>query len=234
MSSLTKHITLILIVLSFSASATHIVGGELYYKKLSGNEYLVTLKVYRDCNSTNQVGRLTPFDQPAMIAIYDGLGNFVQTEYLTYALPTTLPVIVDNPCLKAPPNICVDEAEYEQTVTLPPSVSDYILTYQRCCRNQSIVNISGPAPFFSGTHGSTYTTTIPGTSKIGTGTNDSPVYQNFPPLAICINDDIRFNHSASDNDGDSLVYSLCDPYVASARPTQSQEIQEIYPYHHLT
>lgn len=201
-----------LLVLVTPTYATHIVGGEIYYEKLSGNDYLLTLKIYRDCNSRFQ-GQLTSFDRPGIIGIYDENRNLVQTELLQFDPPKKLPVIVDNPCLKAPPNICVDEAIYQKTITLPPSTMDYIITYQRCCRNESIINIDGPPPRFSGNNGSTYTTTIPGTSKLPSGNNSSPFFNNFPPLVICLNDDIRFDHSATDPDSDSLVYELCDPFV---------------------
>ena len=54
----------------YRADATHIVGGEVYYEKLAGNTYLVTLKVYRDCGPTNTLG--TGFDQNAQLGIYRG------------------------------------------------------------------------------------------------------------------------------------------------------------------
>jgi gliding motility-associated-like protein len=213
--TLSKLARFLLAILAFTVApvyATHIVGGEIFYQKLNNNDYLVTLKVYRDCNSVFQ-GSLTPFDQPGIVAIYDENGTLIQTELFQHASPTKLPVIVDNPCLKAPPNICVDEAIYQKTISLPPSTLDYILTYQRCCRNESIVNVDGPPPRFSGNNGSTYTTTIPSQKKLPAGTNSSPFFVNFPPLVICLNDDIHFDHSATDPDADSLAYALCDPYV---------------------
>lgn len=42
--------------------------------------------------------------------------------------------------------------------------------------------------------------------------NSSPFYNNFPPLVLCTNDPLSFDHSATDPDGDSLVYFLCDPF----------------------
>src|SRR5690606_34443723 len=34
---------------------------------------------------------------------------------------------------------------------------------------------------------------------------------DFPPIALCLGEKIDFDHSASDADGDSLVYKLCNP-----------------------
>lgn len=42
--------------------------------------------------------------------------------------------------------------------------------------------------------------------------NSDPVFNLFPPLFICVNQPFTFNHSATDADGDSLVYSLYQPY----------------------
>ena len=50
----------------------HLVGGEIYYECLGNDDYLITLKVYRDCFSSG-----APFDSPASIAVYDANGGLV-------------------------------------------------------------------------------------------------------------------------------------------------------------
>ena len=42
--------------------------------------------------------------------------------------------------------------------------------------------------------------------------NNSPNFDTYPPLALCLNADIEISQSASDIDGDSLVYSFMAPY----------------------
>jgi gliding motility-associated-like protein len=46
--------------------------------------------------------------------------------------------------------------------------------------------------------------------------NSNPVFNLFPPLFICVNQPFTFNHSATDVNGDSLVYSLYQPYNNTA------------------
>ncbi|MBS1637551.1 MAG: SprB repeat-containing protein, partial [Bacteroidetes bacterium] len=46
--------------------------------------------------------------------------------------------------------------------------------------------------------------------------NSNPVFNLFPPLFLCVNQPFSFNHSATDADGDSLVYSLYTPYDGEA------------------
>ncbi len=205
--------------------ASHIVGGELYYDYLgasgSNNQYKLYLKIYRDCNSVNQTGTLTPFDQVSYITVFDDQNSIFTTFTMSLTNQTDVELTTNNPCLSIPPNVCIDEGYYERTIFLPPSANGYKLVYQRCCRNNAIGNIYSP-----GQTGATYVVHIPGTNSAGTGAiNSSPRLVNVPPLVLCLGDSINFNMSMTDNDGDSLVYSLCDAYKGASAfnpyPTQA-------------
>lgn len=185
------------------SQATHLVGGELYYECLGNDEYRITLKVYRDCGPNNTNG--TGFDPQAPIAVYDNSGTLINTLYIPFPGATQLPAVVNNPCLQVPPNICIEEANYTTTVTLPPQPGGYDLVYQRCCRNPAIMNIVDPQDY-----GNTYIAHIPDPTLAGC--NSSPYYNNYPPLVLCSNEPFVFDHSATDPDGDSLVYEMCTPY----------------------
>lgn len=181
--------------------ASHIIGGELSYTCNGNNNYQIKLKVYRDCYN-GQAG----YDNPTYIFIYDNTTNLLYTTLsINFPGSNQLPNNTGNPCLIVPPNICVEEAIFTKNVTLPPTTGGYRMIYQRCCRNNTIVNIFDPA-----NTGATYEATIPG-SALAT-CNNSPYFVNFPPTLICINTPFVFDHSAIDPDGDSLVYELCYPY----------------------
>ena len=183
----------------FFANGAHLVGGELSYACSGNNNYTVTLKVYRDCNSTG-----APFDPNAIIAVFNG-STLLQYTTLSPAPSTisNIPVIINNPCLQSPPNICTEMAVYTAVVNLPPSTGGYVLTYQRCCRNATITNIPSP-----GTWGSTYTTRIPPNDI---SCNSSPSFLTNPPIALCTNDPLNINSAATEPDGDSLFYEFCSP-----------------------
>jgi len=183
-----------------SVFATHIVGGEIFYECLGGDEYLITLKVYRDCLNGE-----APFDNPATISVYNSSGGHVTDLFASFSGSDVLDVVITNPCLQAPPNVCVEEAVYTIAADLPFIAGGYHIAYQRCCRNQSVANIINP-----GAQGSTYTVQIPEAAL--NDCNSSPYFNEFPPLALCVGDLLVFNHSATDPDGDQLVYSLCTPY----------------------
>ncbi len=183
------------------ASATHIVGGEIYYEKLTGNNYKIHMKVYRDC-----LNGVPPFDNPAFFTIFNSSGAVVTTLQVVLTSSITVPPTNNSPCAPSSAgNACVEEAIYETIVNLPPLVGGYYITYQRCCRNATILNLTNP-----GNVGATYWEHIPGPEVVSI--NNSPRFTNRPPIYICNGIPIAFNHVATDPDGDSLVYSLCTPF----------------------
>lgn len=186
--------------LILSSYATHIIGGEMYYDCLGNNQYKITLKVYRDCYNGE-----APYDNPANISVWKGDGTLYTNLSVAFPGSSYVPFIAGNPCFQAPPTVCVQEAIYTTTVTLPPSSTGYILAYQRCCRNNTIVNLVNPQ-----STGATYTATIPPAGPLAC--NNSPRFKNFPPIALCVGDALQFDHSAIDPDGDSLSYELCATY----------------------
>lgn len=192
-------IALFICVSSYYSLATHIVGGEIYYDYLGNDQYKITLKVYRDCSPLS-VG----FDNPAYMGIFDNNNTVVSSLTLSSPVIQKINYSINNVCFVDPSNVCVEEAVYTTTVTLPPKVGGYKLVYQRCCRNGTITNISNP-----GSSGSTYTSTIPDPT-LATN-NNSPRYTNFPPIFLCNNAPLKFDHSATDTDGDSIAYELCTP-----------------------
>ncbi len=198
--------------------ATHIVGGEIFYDYLGNDDYRVTIKVYRDC-----FNGVAPFDNPLSLGIYDSHGTLVRNELVSLPGYTKLPPTLNNPCFQPPTNVCVEEAIYTVVVKLPPIAGGYYLAYQRCCRNKTISNLISP-----GLVGSTYFTQVLDPAIVTI--NNSPRFKNFPPLFLCAGVPLVFDHSATDADGDSLAYELCDPYLGadSASPMPSPPMPPPY------
>src|SRR5574343_44521 len=197
-----KYLSTLIIILSlFSARASHIVGGDIYYDYLGSNNYRFYISVYRDCNSTGAA-----YDDPLMLAIYTANNFLVDNVAVPFPGSTILPVVFNNPCVTPPNNICVEKAVYTTVINLPPTPGGYTVSYQRCCRGPNVTNLVSPD-----NTGLTLTTHVPG-SETNATVNSSPRFTNYPPLLLCNNDDLVFNHSATDPDGDQLVYSLVTPY----------------------
>ena len=200
------HTLLLLLVLQVGASAKHIIGGVLTYECLGNGLYEFTMKMYRDCSDPTGAY----FDSNAPFSIYRG------TTLLTtiYVNPTNVTVVnpPPNPCVELPPNVCVQEGIYSFTYQFNdwPSNQNYTISYQRCCRNNTITNIQTP-----GNVGATFTVTI--TKESQQVCNNSPVYNSFPPTVICVNEPLSYDHSATDAEGDQLVYELCSPLLGGGQ-----------------
>ncbi|MEY3238209.1 MAG: hypothetical protein RI883_2310 [Bacteroidota bacterium] len=197
----------------FSSNAAHIVGGDVYYDYLGGNNYRFYITLYRDCFSTG-----AQYDDPMHLAVYTS-GNFLIANIdIPFPGSVILPVVFDNPCGTAPTNICVEKAIYTTVLNLPPAVGGYNISYQRCCRGANVTNLINPDDT-----GITLTTHVPG-SDTGFNINSSPRFTNYPPLVLCSNDQLIFDHSATDPDGDQLVYSLVTP-LSGANSGTPQPLQ---------
>src|ERR1039457_2627722 len=67
------YLLLFFILVSMQAYSSHIVGGELSYDCLGGNNYRITLKLYRDCS--NPANALFP-SYPEL-QVWDSKGNYL-------------------------------------------------------------------------------------------------------------------------------------------------------------
>ncbi|MES2702148.1 MAG: PKD domain-containing protein [Bacteroidota bacterium] len=198
-------LSLLFLLFANAASASHIVGGEFTYKYLGDSagfrRYEVSLSIYEDCYNGQPEAIFQ--DNPAYLALY--LQNAAHTRInldtnIQFTPPAiSVPANFSNTCVTNVPTVCLLKKTFIKRYALPPSPVDYLVSYQRCCRNSSIMNIFSP-----GDNGSTYFCVIPGGAI-----NSSAVFKNYPPQIICINNPLVYDNSATDADGDSLSYEFC-------------------------
>lgn len=186
-----------------TARGTHIIGGEVFYEHIGGDDYQVTLNIYRDCGPGNTNG--TGFDPDAEIGVFTTGGGYLFSEFFSLGAVSTVPILLNNPCLTVPPGICVEAGSYTGVINLPSGTGGYVLAYQRCCRTPVTINLFTPS-----TEGLTCSVNVPDATV--TGANSSPQFNNYPPIVWCANQAMVFDHSATDPDGDLLTYELCAPF----------------------
>lgn len=205
---------------TISLDAAHIVGGEMTYT-CQGTDpadptkmiYNFTIIAYRDCAGGGAEFDGLPGGASMHVSVFQGSGSNFDLVMLPgfdgIVFPDD-PVVTDiipgltNPCVEIPSNLCVEKGEYSFTLSLPIINETYHIVYQRCCRNNTINNIQLP-----GEAGSTYTAQINPQAQLGC--NNTPVFNNFPEILICVNEELNFDHSATDIDGDQLIYRFCTP-----------------------
>jgi hypothetical protein len=190
----------LLFLLPGSVFGAHLIGGDMSYTCLGNNQYEVTIRIYRDC-----AGGGAQFDWNAILSIYDINNNLIQTTLVPKGPTISISSNpTGDPCLVVPPNLCSEYADYVTTVTLPPIMGGYVLSFQRCCRNSTITNVPN-----SGSWGNTWTTQIP---SMDTTCNSSPRINTVAPTIVCLGEDIDLALSANESDGDSLFYELCEVF----------------------
>jgi len=201
------------LLLSGWSVASHIIGGDIYYNFLGNNQYRFFITLYRDCASTG-----AQYDDPLYLSIFTQGNVHYQTVQVPFPGSVVLPINFNNPCATQPTGICVERAIYQVVLTLPPIPGGYTVSYQRCCRGPNITNLQFPDDT-----GLTLVAQVPG-SNTNASNNSSPRFTNYPPVLLCNNDQLIFDHSATDPDGDQLVYSLVTPN-AGANSGNPQPLQ---------
>jgi gliding motility-associated-like protein len=162
------------------------------------------MELYRDCQASNAAF----FDSQAHLTVFRG-NSTPYTELFVERSGYVGPVDIDPPsypCLSIPPNVCVHKAQYQYDLELEISAESYHIVWQRCCRNQSISNIYDP-----GDIGATFTVEITPPAQLQC--NNSPRFNMFPPTVVCVDAPLIFDHSATDKEGDNIVYEFCAPLI---------------------
>lgn len=183
--------------------ATHIAGAELTYECLGNDQYRVRLKLYRDC-----LNGQAPFDNPLELFVFRSTTGQLEGTYAVNVPFNTPEILPENwdACVGTPYNICVEVGIYERIVTLPPIFGGYDFAWARCCRNNIITNLQDPQ-----CEGVTFLAHVPGPTEAIC--NTMPEFNSAPPLFLCAGETFYFDYSATDPDGDSLVYEISNPYT---------------------
>lgn len=204
-----KHNTLlygmivILLCLFFNTEtiqATHSMGADLTYECVGANEYLVTLKFFRDCdgispsNSASLAYSSSTCGVSSSISLSLG-GQSPNPEDITPLCPG------ESSSCGGSGNYGVQQWSYQGILSLPPNCGDdWILGWSTCCRNYAITTLNNP-----GSHNFYVQTTLDNTQS---SCNSSPVFLNSPTPFVCVNQAVNYNHGVADPDGDELRFYL--------------------------
>ena len=213
--AMNKYILILLVafttLLPSSIYSTHIVGGDMSFKCLGNDFYEVTLTLRRDCVHGAEDA---PFDEQAAVGIFDKTGRKLDflgrlgILYLPFEGQDTIKNNVPECALSGEP-VCVHESVYTGQIFLPFRERGYVLTYQRCCRNNTLNNIIDPLE-----QGATRFVCL--SAETLTSCNSGPAFGSFPDIIVCANEELSFDASATDSDGDSLAYKLYTSHVGAS------------------
>ncbi|CAN5873834.1 hypothetical protein BH11BAC4_BH11BAC4_07300 [soil metagenome] len=208
-----KHILLVLVFIScFSISyGRHVTGGEIIYNYLgpgttpNSKLYSITLLLFRD-NNCQSTGAQTCAELPTevTIGVYNNNTNGLYGGYrvVPRSSMSQLAVLTAPACLTNPPSFDYSAGYYNFQIELPDNPLGYTVSYQTCCRVNDIGNTGDGV-------GSTYSSEIPGTNNLLGGITDNSARFQTGISIICYNKPFTLDFSATDPDGDSLVYYFC-------------------------
>lgn len=206
----------ILLISTYSVFGAHIYGGEMTYTYIgpgaaNSKIYRITLKLFRD-----NAGGGAALPTQVWIGVFDyGTKQRYPSTQSHYVVdrtsgPTGVGLNIA-PCVSGDISGNYSYAEYSFTIDLPNNAQGYICSYETCCRVDGLANVFHPGGV--GGTGSTYVTRIPGSVQLPSGNNSSPQFTTSLDL-VCYERPFSWNFSASDPDGDSLVYAFTSAYNA--------------------
>jgi len=200
-----------LLLAGLSARASHIVGGEFELIYISGDSYRLNLILYFDEKFGNQGAK----DAFADVRIFRKRDNAIMFNAIRLFQTSLTNVLYTQPeCSNG--EIITSKLIYSTTITLSPQqfndLQGYYVSWERCCRNYGIKNIYSDVPGAGISAGQTFYLEFPPVVKNGEPfINSTP--RLFPPLNdyACPNKNYYVDFAGTDDDGDSLVYSLVTP-----------------------
>lgn len=178
--------------------ASHYLGGNIEYSRISGNIYQIQLIVFRDCAGTSS-------NNIENIIVRSSLCNFNQTLSLPrIGSPTDISLLCPNAvsnCTNANGVAGgIQRVVYAGQINLANGCNDWTLTWVGAGRT-SATNLLASPNNPNIVLRSTLNNTV-------SGSNNSPMFNYSPFTQICQGQANFYNLGAKDVDGDSLSYAL--------------------------
>ncbi len=216
MSRILHFFTILFIAFFFlipnQVKATHIMGGEVTWECNGSGQYVFTFKIYRDCS-----GSFNGFPNSSF-SLYNG-STGVRIRTLTENAALSQDNDIVPPCRGGSPFSCGtgngDPEVVKEfvrvmnpvTLTGTPPVGGWVVTYSDNARNanDNLVN--------SSSQGMTLRAKIYNHADFvpGTCVDNSPKFRERATSMLCLNSTFTYNHNATDDELDSLVYEWDQP-----------------------
>ncbi len=186
------------------AEASHSSGADIEYECIGNNQYVITLRLYRDCDgiALGATAGLNIFSDSCGIGINGGTGSLSFARDTFYEVSQLCPSAISQSSCNSTAAGALPGYEvhiYTDTVTFPQSCVDWRVSYSTCCRNGAITTGQSNASFYiEAMINSNYC-------------NSSPTFSSLPTPYFCAGQSYQYNHGANDPEGDSLLYALTCP-----------------------
>jgi Secretion system C-terminal sorting domain len=200
----------------FGVRASHIVGMDLKYQHISGDNYRITCIVYGDCGAASHAAFVTLYNASPKINVFDG-SSYVNCVDLSITAPDSGVDISHFVMCPQDTSLttCVDMSNPYPGIKKFTYVGNYVVPHQSAnwrfvfAGNLGTSTSAGRAAAITNiqTPNSTITQLEASLNNM-TGNNSSPNLSVEPVLFFCENNADTYNPAAIDPDNDSLDFQL--------------------------
>ncbi|MFK7799211.1 MAG: T9SS type B sorting domain-containing protein [Aureispira sp.] len=216
------------------AQASHLAGADLTYQCVGNNRYVVTLTLYRDCQGIS-IGTfpqtINAYSDSCNLGLPHDVFNPASAD-ISFQLPFDTTYEVSQLCPSAlSQSACnggnlpgIEVSIFRDTIQLPATCTDWVISWSSCCRNPAITNIISPSSQNMYVEAGINSTIC----------NSSPTFNSNPVPYFCAGQCYNYNHGAFDVENDSLRYAMtcvlnnpnsCIPNSAGFTPTNPMQLQ---------
>jgi hypothetical protein len=181
--------TILLVLVSTSVFATHLMGGEITAKQTAVLQYEVNMVLYRDTDGISM-------DQDQSFSIFNEWGQLVASYDFDYQASISGSQVVGFP-------YGVQPYYFQLEITLPSS-GKYLISWADCCRNEAIINLSYPL------NDNMYLSTE--LTVYSSFHNSTPEFLSPPVVYLPAYTHWQYNPLPVDTDGDSLHWEIDEVY----------------------
>jgi gliding motility-associated-like protein len=191
-----------LIAQSRLAEASHVSGGDITFQCTGPDTYLITLKLFRDCQGINLGTSETVTatsscggSASVVVNLVPATGSSTGGQNISQLCQTDS---LNSTCFGGSlPGM--ELYTFTGTIVLSPACDFWTLSWSTCCRNNTVnVPTSNGDDIYIETR--IYNQTAP--------CNNSPVFTAQPIPYVCANQPVSFNFGVFEPDGDSLTFQL--------------------------
>ncbi len=192
--------------------ATHVMGGEITWECLANGRYIFTLKIYRDCNGV----AFNTNNHALQVHNYPNIGNITQIPLTFFSVEDITASCEGSPCAtltQADPDIPGAIEEYvlvsnQINLNGTPPANGWVFTWTYGDRNAAIDNIVNAQNFGITLRAKMFAYN---NQNVNNCFDSSPNFFQKPSTIICAGKEFTYNHSAFDNELDSLSYEWARP-----------------------
>jgi len=187
------YLSILLSFFFFESKSNNLIGGDMNVRQISANHFIVESRLVKYCH----VGQAPDSME---FKVFDIVTDSL---YLTFKLKRSLVVYNQKVQMQIWWHVCREIYLYSDTILLPNNPNGYYFSYSNCCRYSNLKNTIS--------NGLLWTCNIPDPAIVGR--NSTPVFNDtITKDFFCVGYTDSIDFTCTDADGDSLVYSLINPY----------------------